>query len=167
MGAIHESAKRWRERVEFLVVYICEAHPIDGWQIDSNIEDGVEHASPTTDAEALTLLRRLAFVITGLPPSPADPDKSAFRSSSGSGAGPASSSYDRSVSKPFGTSAKVPAFPSVRSLEVRGCGFGEECEEALEAAVRANRARLEARAVAFPDRVSGIVTISRKVRRLR
>lgn len=92
----------------------------------------------------------------GSDPSTADPD--AFRSSSGSGAGPASSSYDRSVSKPFGTSAKVPAFPSVRSLEVRGCGFGEECEEALEAAVRANRARREASAVEFPDRVSGIVT---------
>jgi hypothetical protein len=92
----------------------------------------------------------------GSDPSPADPD--AFRSSSGSGAGPASPSYDRSVSKPFGTSAKVPAFPSVRSLEIRGCGFGEECEEALEAAVRANRARREASAVEFPDRVSGIVT---------
>jgi hypothetical protein len=46
----------------------------------------------------------------------------------------------------------------VRSLEVRGCGFGEECEEALEAAVRANRARREASAAEFPDRVSGIVT---------
>ena len=53
-----------------------------------------------------------------------------------------------------------PAFPSVRALEVRGCGFGEECEEALEAAVRANRARLEALGAAglFPDRVSGVVT---------
>ena len=51
-----------------------------------------------------------------------------------------------------------PAFPSVRTLEVRGCGFGEECEEALEAAVRANRARLEALGAAFPDRVSGVVT---------
>ena len=51
-----------------------------------------------------------------------------------------------------------PAFPSVLSLEIRGCGFGEECEEALEAAVRANRARLEARGAAFPDRVSGVVT---------
>ena len=46
----------------------------------------------------------------------------------------------------------------MRALEVRGCGFGEECEEALEAAVRANRARLEALGAAFPDRVSGVVT---------
>ena len=51
-----------------------------------------------------------------------------------------------------------PAFPSVRALEVRGCGFGEACEEALEAAVRANRERLEERGAAFPDRVSGVVT---------
>ena len=48
--------------------------------------------------------------------------------------------------------------PSVRELEVRGCGFGAECEEALEAAVRASRARLEARGAQFPDRVSGTIT---------
>ena len=48
--------------------------------------------------------------------------------------------------------------PSVRELEVRGCGFGAECEEALEAAVRASRARLEARVAQFPDRASGTIT---------
>ena len=62
-----------------------------------------------------------------------------------------------------------PAFPSVRALEVRGCGFGEECEEALEAAVRANRARLEALGAAglFPDRVSGVVTNAKFFENLR
>lgn len=53
--------------------------------------------------------------------------------------------------------AKKNASPSVRELEVRGCGFGAECEEALEAAVGANRARLEARGAQFPDRVSGTI----------
>ena len=38
MNGIYE---RYRDRVEFFVVYIQEAHPTDGWQADSNIEDGV------------------------------------------------------------------------------------------------------------------------------
>lgn len=33
--------QRYRDRVEFFVVYVQEAHPTDGWQTDSNIEEGV------------------------------------------------------------------------------------------------------------------------------
>ena len=33
--------RRYRERVEFFVVYVQEAHPTDGWQTDSNIAEGV------------------------------------------------------------------------------------------------------------------------------
>ena len=33
--------QRFRDRVEFFVVYVQEAHPTDGWQTDSNIADGV------------------------------------------------------------------------------------------------------------------------------
>ena len=33
--------QRFREEVEFYVVYVQEAHPTDGWQTDSNIEEGV------------------------------------------------------------------------------------------------------------------------------
>jgi hypothetical protein len=33
--------RRFRDRVEFFVVYVQEAHPTDGWQTDSNIQDGV------------------------------------------------------------------------------------------------------------------------------
>ena len=33
--------RRYRDRVEFFVVYVQEAHPTDGWQTDSNIEEGV------------------------------------------------------------------------------------------------------------------------------
>ncbi len=33
--------RQYRDRVEFFVVYIQEAHPTDGWQTDSNIRDGV------------------------------------------------------------------------------------------------------------------------------
>ena len=33
--------RRFRDRVEFFVVYVQEAHPTDGWQTDSNIADGI------------------------------------------------------------------------------------------------------------------------------
>ena len=32
---------RYQDRVEFFVVYIQEAHPTDGWQVESNISDEV------------------------------------------------------------------------------------------------------------------------------
>ena len=30
-----------RESAEFFVVYVQEAHPTDGWQVDSNVQEGV------------------------------------------------------------------------------------------------------------------------------
>lgn len=30
-----------RESVEFFVVYVQEAHPTDGWQVESNVQEGV------------------------------------------------------------------------------------------------------------------------------
>ena len=33
--------RQFCDRVEFFVVYVQEAHPTDGWQTDSNIQDGV------------------------------------------------------------------------------------------------------------------------------
>ena len=35
----------------FFVVYIQEAHPVDLWQVSSNVEDGVLFASPQTEGE--------------------------------------------------------------------------------------------------------------------
>jgi len=37
--------------VGFFVVYIQEAHPVDLWQVSSNVEDGVLFASPQTAGE--------------------------------------------------------------------------------------------------------------------
>jgi len=37
--------------VAFFVVYIQEAHPVDLWQVSSNVEDGVLFASPQTPGE--------------------------------------------------------------------------------------------------------------------
>lgn len=31
----------YKDRVEFFVVYVQEAHPTDGWQVESNIEQSV------------------------------------------------------------------------------------------------------------------------------
>ena len=33
--------RQYRDQVEFFVVYVQEAHPTDGWQTDSNIQEGV------------------------------------------------------------------------------------------------------------------------------
>jgi hypothetical protein len=38
---MEEIYHRFREQVEFFVVYVQEAHPTDGWQTESNIEEGV------------------------------------------------------------------------------------------------------------------------------
>ncbi len=43
-------ADRLKGRVAFLVVYICEAHPMDGWQVKLNLEEGVLLSTPDTDA---------------------------------------------------------------------------------------------------------------------
>lgn len=32
---------RYHDAVEFFVVYVQEAHPTDGWQVDSNVDEGV------------------------------------------------------------------------------------------------------------------------------
>jgi hypothetical protein len=43
--------RTYRDRAAFYVVYIQEAHPVDLWQLPSNVRDGVLLASPKTDAE--------------------------------------------------------------------------------------------------------------------
>lgn len=41
MGRMEEIYARFRDQVEFLVVYVQEAHPSDGRQTDSNLAEGV------------------------------------------------------------------------------------------------------------------------------
>ncbi len=38
---MEEIYSQYRDRVEFFVVYVQEAHPTDGWQTDSNVAEGV------------------------------------------------------------------------------------------------------------------------------
>jgi hypothetical protein len=46
--ALNQLYKEYRDRVAFYVVYIEEAHPIDAWQLDDNLEDDVLVASTKT-----------------------------------------------------------------------------------------------------------------------
>ena len=41
MGRIDEIYTKYRDWVELFVVYVQEAHPTDGWQVDSNVENGI------------------------------------------------------------------------------------------------------------------------------
>jgi hypothetical protein len=45
----------YRDRAAFYIVYIEEAHPIDAWQLDDNIEDDVLVASTKTMDERLSV----------------------------------------------------------------------------------------------------------------
>ena len=57
----------YQDRVAFYVVYIQEAHPIDLWQLPSNVKDRVLFASAQTDDErtstALACVRKLGIRI--------------------------------------------------------------------------------------------------------
>ena len=48
MPALNQLYKEYQDRVAFYVVYIEEAHPIDAWQLDDNLEDDVLVASTKT-----------------------------------------------------------------------------------------------------------------------
>ncbi len=52
---LNEIANQFKESVRFLCVYIQEAHPSDGWQVQANLDDDVIHDTPTTmdEREAL------------------------------------------------------------------------------------------------------------------
>lgn len=48
MPALNQLYKEYQDRVAFYVVYIEEAHPIDAWQVDDNLDDDVLVASTRT-----------------------------------------------------------------------------------------------------------------------
>lgn len=51
MGSLHALAERYGDRVSFVVVYIREAHPEDGWVVTPNRDQGIEIMDPTNDEE--------------------------------------------------------------------------------------------------------------------
>ena len=53
MPALNRLYREYRDRAAFYIVYIQEAHPIDAWQLDDNLEDDVLVASTTTTDERI------------------------------------------------------------------------------------------------------------------
>ncbi|NOT02076.1 MAG: deiodinase [Phycisphaerales bacterium] len=53
----------YRDRVAFLFVYIHEAHPDDGWQMESNRTDNVVLAQPKTFGERRSTAKRCATAL--------------------------------------------------------------------------------------------------------
>ena len=51
MGALEELHRSFGDRVAFFVVYVREAHPEDGWVLESNREVGIAVLDPETDGE--------------------------------------------------------------------------------------------------------------------
>ena len=43
--------RRYGDDVEFFVVYVQEAHPTDGWQVESNLDEGVLYRQHQSYAE--------------------------------------------------------------------------------------------------------------------
>jgi hypothetical protein len=70
VGLLESLHRRFGDRVEFFVVYLREAHPTDGWQVEANEHDGVLCAQPTTLEERLEVANvcslRLALSIPTL-----------------------------------------------------------------------------------------------------
>jgi hypothetical protein len=46
VGALNKLYLQYRDRVEFRLVYIREAHPTDGWQVPANLRDSILFEDP-------------------------------------------------------------------------------------------------------------------------
>ena len=55
---MEELKRRYGDKVQFLGVYVREAHPTDGWRVESNDREGVRIAQPRSDAERTTVAAR-------------------------------------------------------------------------------------------------------------
>ncbi len=53
MEPLHRLWERYRDRVEFAVVYIREAHPEDGWVVSVNRDEDIAFDDPTSLDERL------------------------------------------------------------------------------------------------------------------
>jgi type I thyroxine 5'-deiodinase len=48
LGRLNQLYNRWRDRLDFYCVYIQEAHPEGGWQVEHNLTEGVIYEQPET-----------------------------------------------------------------------------------------------------------------------
>jgi iodothyronine deiodinase-like protein len=51
LGALHELHDRYGDRIAFFVIYIKEAHPEDGWVLESNRHEEIGVVDPSSTAE--------------------------------------------------------------------------------------------------------------------
>ena len=59
----------YRDRVQFYMVYIREAHPTDGWQVRANEFEDILIAQPTTLGERTQVAKKMCSVLKiKLPP---------------------------------------------------------------------------------------------------
>ena len=63
MGALHDLYHTYGDRVEFLVVYIREAHPDDGWISQGNQEPDIHVYDPTTEEERAEVAQACAIAL--------------------------------------------------------------------------------------------------------
>ncbi len=55
--------RRYGDRVEFLAVYVREAHPTDGWRMSSNDRVGISVAQPRTRDERTAVAQKCSFAL--------------------------------------------------------------------------------------------------------
>lgn len=56
-GNVEKLARRYKDRARFLMVYVREAHPTDGWRMESNDRAGVSVAQPRTYDERVAVAK--------------------------------------------------------------------------------------------------------------
>ena len=63
MGALHDLYHQYGDQVEFLVVYIREAHPDDGWISEGNQAPDIHVYDPTTEEERAEVAQACAMAL--------------------------------------------------------------------------------------------------------
>jgi hypothetical protein len=62
-GNIEKVYRRYRNRANFLMVYVREAHPTDGWRMDSNDRFGVTTQQPKTYDERVSVAQKCSRLL--------------------------------------------------------------------------------------------------------
>lgn len=61
MSALHALWESWQEKVTFVVVYIREAHPEEGWVVTPNRDEGILINDPTSTDERVEVAAACAI----------------------------------------------------------------------------------------------------------
>jgi len=48
---LNELYAKYKDQIQFYIVYIREAHPHDGWRVPNNLIENIVYDEPTTDEE--------------------------------------------------------------------------------------------------------------------